>query len=345
MLAALSKLSPAGRVAVNGYDLFNDPALPAAVAEAKKGRLEPGRRLLADASADYELRGARLRRLSEAAIPHIPALSALHKDSPDDADIALWLGAAHIDHGWQVRGAKLARYTDQRKFEDFWVILGSAYDPLARAAELRPDDPVPWDRMQWHGLGSQRPRADLDEIWTELKRRAPDYFEGHASRIQVLCEKWQGSNQEVRDFAIQAAAEAPEGSPMPALLVSMGIEVSLEEDMHASRYFRQEAVQERLATYADAWHANPSPSVRTAEAHHHFGAAFYQSGDWLRARRHLSQLSPSSIPRTLPWLRLSLKPAAYYLRARKDVGVKKNTIFDPGPLPLVPDNPQRPALA
>jgi hypothetical protein len=320
-------------VVANGYDLFDDPALPSAVTDAAAGRPERGRLLLAEASADFELRGARLRKLAVAVIPHISALSALHAQNPDDADVALWLGAARIEHGWEVRGAAMASRTDRRKFEEFWLILGGAYEPLARAAELRPDDPVPWDRMQWHGLGAERPREELDEIWAECKRRGPDLYEGHASRVQVLCEKWQGSNEEVTDFTNAAAAAAPPGSPLPALLVAKGIEVASARGMSAGTYLRRKEMKAELVRFADEWCEKPDGSVRTAEAHHMFGAAFYLNGDWLRARRHLSRVSPWSIPRTLPWVRLAEDPGALYLRARKEVGVVDGTVYDPDPLP------------
>jgi hypothetical protein len=337
--AAVAKLFSArarraSRVVVNGPDLFDDPALPSAAADAAEGRLEPGRALLAESSADHELRGARLQKLSTAVLPHIPALSKLHAENPDDADLALWLGAAQINHGWEVRGAAFASRTDRRKFEEFWLILGRAYEPLARSAELRPNDPVPWDRMQWHGLGAQRPREELDDIWAQLQRRGPTYYEGHFSRLQVLCAKWQGSDQELTEFATTAAAEAPAGSPIPALLVAKDIELATAQRQDPLEYFRQKSVQDALTEAADAWCAKPDDSVRTAEAHHLFGCAFWLGGDTLRARRHLSRVSPRSIPYNLPWYRYADNPSAQYLRARKEVGVEDGIVFDFGPLPI-----------
>jgi hypothetical protein len=340
ILVALAKLfssraRQAARVVENGYDLFDDPELPAAVTEVQNGRFETARQLLASASS-AELRSARLRRFAEAAIPHLPALTALCKKEPGDADLAMWLGTTHVEHGWEVRGDLLAKYTDQSKFEEFWLILGRAHESLTRAASLRPSDVVALDRLQWHGLGSQRPREELDDIWAELAKRDPYFYDGHASRIQVLCEKWQGSNEEVAEFARASAVEAPVGSPIPALLVAMGLELATATRTSFFTYFQDEAVQTELARYADAWCANPAPSIRTAEAHHLFGAAFFLSGDLLRARRHLSRVHPLSIPRNLPWVRLADNPGALYLRVRKEAGVEDGVVFDPGPLPLVP---------
>jgi hypothetical protein len=245
----------------------------------------------------------------------------------------LWLGDAHIQHGWQVRGSALAKDTERRRFEEFWLILGRAYEPLARAAELRPGDPNPWERLQWYGLGAQRPRQELDDFWAELQRRDPVLFAGHASRLQVLCAKWQGSKEELTAFTRAAAADAPAGSPLPALLVTMHIELATDQEADPNLYFMQNSVREELASAADAWCEKPDGGVRTAEAHHLFGHAFWLGGDILRARRHLSRVSPWSIPKNLPWFRYAENPAALYLYARSEVGVVDGTVFDfdPGP--------------
>lgn len=89
----------------------------------------------------------------------------------------------------------------------------------------------------------QRPRQELVDIWAELHRRDPVFFEGHASRLQVLCAKWQGSNEELTAFT---RAAAPAGSPIPALLVAMHIELASDQEISPIRYFGQEPVRAEL---------------------------------------------------------------------------------------------------
>ncbi|MGI8330124.1 hypothetical protein ACRYCC_09160 [Actinomadura scrupuli] len=324
---------------------WDDPALTAGLPDVRKGRLEAGRRLLAETRGDHDLRALRLGRLSMAAIPHREALARLYAENPGDADLALWLGDTRISHAWEVRGGQWASRVSADQFEEFWLILGTAYDPLIAASELLVDDPVPWDRLQWHGLGTQRGRAELDEIWAELHRRGPDFYTGHYSRLQVLCGKWKGSDAEVLDFAETAAKAAPPGSPIAAIPVAAHLEVLLVQGISPAGYFRQPAVQTRLAELSDAWSEHVTEHPRVPEAHHLFGAAFYLGGDWLRARRHLSQVSAGSIPGTLPWSYLG--EGRGYLEARKELGLSADSgpILEPGPLPTIPAMPRVPRSA
>jgi hypothetical protein len=325
------------RTRVSQGTAWHDPELTTGLPKVRGGDLELGRRLLAESRGDHELRAVRLAQLSTAAVSHVAMLAWLYGQNPGDADLALWLGGTRIAWAWQVRGSAIADRVSAAQFEEFWLILGGAYDPLVRAAELQPGDPVPWDRLQRHGIGTQRDRAELDEIWDELYRRDPGFYAGHYTRVQVLCEKWQGSDAEALGFAERAASEAPPGSPIAAIPVAAHLEVAVSQSAAPTSYFRQQAVQERLAALADAWCANPDNSPRTAEAHHLFGAAFHLSGDWHRAGRHLSRVSASSIPAVLPWGYLSADPGAAYLQARRDLGLTNGVPVEPGPLPLVPE--------
>jgi hypothetical protein len=207
---------------------------------------------------------------------------------------------------------------------------------------------VPWDRLQWHALGTQRGRGELDEIWQELLRRSPDFYTGHYSRLQVLCGKWQGSDAEVLEFADTAAHAAPPGSPIAAILVAAHLELAISQRTAPAWYFRQPAVQTSLAELSDTWSQHPSTDPRVPEAHHLFGGAFYVSGDWLRARRHLSRVSAESIPRTLPWSYLSpANEGRGYLHARKELKLTPGTgpVMEPGPLPVVPKFSRMPSKA
>ncbi|MEU8252344.1 hypothetical protein [Nonomuraea sp. NPDC048916] len=88
---------------------------------------------------------------------------------------------------WAIRGAFRATYVGEERFARFWEVLSRAAGPLQQAAEALPDDPVPWDRLQWHGIGMQSGRKELDRIWTELIARDPRLYIGHYSRAQALC--------------------------------------------------------------------------------------------------------------------------------------------------------------
>lgn len=284
---------------------WHDPELPPVEDQVRAGDIEAGRRLLAGAQDDHELRALRVGRLSKQAIGKVDELARLSTERPDDADLALWLGATRIQQAWQVRTGAWAANVSREQFERFWFLLGGVYDPLVRAAELRPDDPTPWDQLQWRGLGLQVDRAELDDVWHELHSRDSVQYTGHFSRVQVLCAKWQGGNDEVLEFATTAAGAAAPGEPLGAILVAAHLEVMLEQTRDPHLYFRSWSVRDRITQLADDWIANLRPHVRTPEAHHLYGAALYLAGDHDRARRHLAEVSNTSVPYRLPWGYLS----------------------------------------
>lgn len=284
---------------------WHDPELPPVEDQVRAGDIEAGRRLLAGAQGDHELRALRVGRLSKQAIGTVDALARLSTERPDDADLALWLGATRIQHAWQVRTGARAAGVSREQFEHFWFLLGGVYDPLVRAAELRPDDPTPWDQLQWRGLGLQTGRAELDDVWHELHSRNSFHYTGHFSRVQVLCAKWQGSNDEVLEFATTMAGAAPSGEPLGAILVAAHLEVMVDKGLDPYLYFKSWSVRNPITQHADDWIANLRPHVRTPEAHHLYGAALYLVGDHDRARRHLAEVSNTSVPNRLPWGYLS----------------------------------------
>lgn len=279
---------------------WEDPELVAALDQVGRGELRVGQQLLAATHADAESRSLRVDKLARLAVDQVEDLALMSKQDPDDPDLALWLGATRINHAWKVRGATTADQVSQEAFEQFWLILGGVAEPLERAARLLPADPTPWDQLMWRGLGLQVDRTELDDLWAELVRRDPFFYTGCYSRAQVLCAKWQGSNEEVLEFANTVADTAPEGHPVTAMPVVAHLEVAVATGQRPSEYYP--SIHDRIATLADAFNANPMDHLRTIEAHHLFGAMLYFANDNARAARHLAQVSPNTLPEHWPWV-------------------------------------------
>ncbi|NRQ33757.1 hypothetical protein HII36_18140 [Nonomuraea sp. NN258] len=304
---------------------WHDPALDQALPRVKAGRLPSGLELIKQARGDNELRALRVDLLATAAAGHTGALSRL---AQDDADALLWLGAARIKQAWAIRGGSYAKYVGAKRFLSFWDVLAQAEEPLRQAAKEFPDDPVPWDRLQWHALGMQAGRDELDGIWAELTARDPHLYAGHYSRAQTLCAKWGGSHQEVLDFARDSAAVAPPGDPISAMPALAHFEIAWSEDHDSERptqevlesYFGDSVVSAELSRAADAWRGRPRPHPRSPDAAHLFGAAFYFGGHLRRAQGLLAEAG-KRMPEILPWAAASLTPGRRYARARRDLGL------------------------
>jgi hypothetical protein len=277
---------------------WQDAVLASALPKVRGGDLRAGLRVLADTRGDAEARSLCLEVLAEAALGQGGRLAELSADDPADPDLSLWLGATRIGEAWKARSAYRAEYVEADRFGRFWRLLALAGPPLYRAAELLPADPVPWDKLQWHGIGMQLGRDELDRIWQELTERDPFLYAGHISRSQALCKKWWGSDAEVLDFAEAVAAAAEPGDPVTAVLavahLEIGGEIGTWDDLNG--YLARPSVHAALVEAADRWLAADRRHPRDLEAHHFFGAVFYRAGDHDRARRHLGPVARTSAP-------------------------------------------------
>ncbi|WP_119730221.1 hypothetical protein [Thermomonospora amylolytica] len=300
---------------------WDDPALADALRAPDQDRLRRGLALLAESRTNPELRALRVRKISRSVMDRLDELTVAADD--ENPDVLLLLGTTRIQYAWEIRGGAYARYVGEERFRRFWAELRQAEAPLRRAAELLPDDPVPWDELQWFGIGMQVGRRELDRIWNELLSRWPSLYAGHFSRVQAISDKWYGSDEEAAEFAEALVAQAKPGDPVVANAAAAHFEIAVRKMDKANipeaalrNHFVQQPVYALLAQAADLWLQDPIPHPMTLDAHHLFGAAFYIAGDLDRARRHLGHLD-RRMPDRLPWGAVSLTPGRYYSRARK----------------------------
>ncbi|SPL88642.1 unnamed protein product [[Actinomadura] parvosata subsp. kistnae] len=304
---------------------WDDPSLEQVLPQVKAGRLEPGLELIRQARGDHELRALRVQQLAVAGAAHT---EAIRRVGDGDADGLLWLGAALIEQAWAIRGGSYAAYVSDDRFTRFWEVLSSAADPLRQAAEALPDDPVPWDRLQRHAIGMQSGRAELDRLWAELTARDSHLYLGHYGRVQALCAKWYGSDQEVLAFARKTTASARPGDPVTAMVPLAHFEVvwsrineteqPAQEVLEA--YFGSSDVIDALVEAADKWQDGSQPHPRALDAQHLFGAAFYFGGHPTRAQRLLAGAG-RRMPEILPWSAASAMPGRRYAQARRQLGL------------------------
>ncbi|MFI7226212.1 hypothetical protein ACIBO5_23590 [Nonomuraea angiospora] len=321
--AALDLLDKTSRMRLGRA--WDDPALEQVLPQVKAGRLEPGLELISQARGDNERRALRVEQLALAGASHTETLGRL---AGDDADGQLWLGAARIEQAWAIRGASYARYVGEDRLARFQEVLSSAAESLRQAAEALPDDPVPWDRLQRHGMGMGSGRRELDRIWTELTARDPHLYSGHYGRAQVLCAKWYGSDKELLTFVRGVAASARSGDPVTAMVPLAHFEIVWSEINDTEQpaqdlleaYFGDSAVADSLIEAADKWRDGNRPHPRALDATHLFGAAFYFGGHLTRAQRLLAGAG-RRMPEILPWSAASPMPGRRYARVRRELGL------------------------
>ncbi|HEV7629239.1 MAG TPA: hypothetical protein VGO89_22325 [Streptomyces sp.] len=100
---------------------------------------------------------------------------------------------------------------------DHRIILEEARTVCQGAMELAPDDPTPHITELFIARHLSYRRADFEELWAALRRKAPNHMGAHLAALPYWSENGCGSRAESDAFARTAAAHAPEGTLLPAL--------------------------------------------------------------------------------------------------------------------------------
>ncbi|MCF3961820.1 hypothetical protein L1885_09075 [Streptomyces fuscigenes] len=194
-----------------------DAELTAARQDIVIGRWQGVRDLLAGSGDNWQLRTHRLRILSHAAASCSVAETWADAEpgNPDAAvlraatEVVRAFGAAIVLRGGAPRGETLPE-----------ARLDGVVRSCLRAADASPLDPAPWASLltvaRLYGKGVRGP--ELQRWWDGLRRRDPFHVEGHAQLLRYFSARWHGTHGRMYGFARDAAAVAPEGSPLPVLV-------------------------------------------------------------------------------------------------------------------------------
>ncbi|MGW4804841.1 hypothetical protein [Kitasatospora sp. NPDC004272] len=285
------------------------PVIDPAFGDAELARLRafvgvgswPGARAVLDAAADQD----ELTLMVEAVADVKGAETLIGRalaSAPDDALLQLAQGARHVSWAWEARTRASARNVSEEQWKLFHERLDSAEEHLYRAAELDPELLGPWYFLQISGRGASIDREAARHRFEAALRRRPGHLASHRQRLQQLCEKWQGSHEQMHAFARGAMLAAPEGSPLGELVARAHIEhwLSLPPEEDAA-YMAQEHVRGQLHEAADR--SVRHPDYRRGRdwpiAHNVFAMAFALSGQPAAAHLFFAELGDRATE--LPW--------------------------------------------
>ncbi|MEI5523183.1 hypothetical protein WB401_00220 [Streptomyces brasiliscabiei] len=168
---------------------------------------EPVAALLRATGRDWDRRAHRVAVLAR----HLPTAVPQRwtTDRPDDGD-ALTLRAFVESHRTPGTGHTAVRHAEQL---------------CLRAAEACPEDPTPWLALLSLMDGCAVPVKDAVPVWTEAVNRAPWLRTSYHRLLRYLSPRGHGTVPDMMDFAWQAAARAPHGSPLALLPVAARVEL------------------------------------------------------------------------------------------------------------------------
>jgi hypothetical protein len=138
-------------------------------------------------------------------------------EAPDDGGAALVRAAAAIIRAWDQRSSLRADHVTPEQFEAFHATLADATELIQRAVDLLPGDPEPWHLALVHARGLEAPREVWHQYLVALRRADQWHHAGHCAAMELVTEKWFGSNEEMYAFAHEVAAASPEGSRLRTL--------------------------------------------------------------------------------------------------------------------------------
>ncbi|MEU1184821.1 hypothetical protein ABZ464_45855 [Streptomyces sp. NPDC005820] len=95
-----------------------------------------------------------------------------------------------------------------------------------RAADACPEDPTPWLALLSLMHSCAVPVKDAVPVWSEAVRRAPWHRTAYHRLLEYLSPRGHGTLPDMMEFAWQAAARAPHGSPVALLPVAARVELT-----------------------------------------------------------------------------------------------------------------------
>lgn len=217
-----------------------------------------------------------------------------------------------IRQAWARRGGGLGSSVGEADAEAFVEHLEEVERLLAPALQAEPDhlDLYCLGLISARGLG-----MPLVEHWARFRRLtalAPLHYGAHLLMLENLKGKWGGSHEAMFRFARARAAQAPEGSSLPALVAQAHFEMrNLRYWMGneaTDDYFAEDDVGAEIAT---AWQRSLGSEKYADEKNGEslanlFAAALYLTGQQAAARQALVLMDGYCL--NWPWCTLAASP-------------------------------------
>ncbi|MFI2778194.1 hypothetical protein [Streptomyces sp. ALB3] len=312
-----------------------DPSLRVALAAAAAGDHAPAAELLATTRehAQWERRDSCVARLARASLHHPGWLDGWLEESPENPDAVLVKADLYVCQAWQIRTGARAGQVEDDQFRAFHAVLRDAVPVVSAAAELNPDDPVPWRIALTQARGIQAPREVFDTYLAEANARDPHHEGCHVQALQYLCAKWYGSHEEMFAFAEHAAGQAPPGSRLHALPLQAVVEYLIADGDPAGPDLwtaRAEAAVTRAQALSDCY----APGDREAAGfRNHLALVLWSMSRYEDALAAFRSIGVHAT--TFPWTYFG-EPRAEFLEARSDTRVElamRIPFFRPSPEP------------
>jgi hypothetical protein len=128
---------------------------------------------------------------------------------PGNADAWLLTAKKWLAKGSEIRGAGRAEDVPEEAWDPFHECVDKMEQAAVKAADLRPDDPLPWQYRMTAAMVFGDPVESRMALFNEGKKRAPGYGGIYSTAVYAMTEKWGGSHSMMMHVAKEALASAP----------------------------------------------------------------------------------------------------------------------------------------
>lgn len=208
-----------------------------------------------------------------------PALGAWVAGAPGDSLPLTVRGAYAIGWAWQARTRARAKYVSKEQFQEFFRRLRLAEDDLDAAIALDADDVTAHAFLVLSARGRQVDAGVAAKRFAAVVDHYPHHSFAHQHRLQFVCRKWFGSNDQMFRFARTSFAAAPDGSLLGALVPDAHVEISID---NRADHWTSPRVREELhaAAARSVFHPDfQGDRVGAVRAMNLFAYAFSMTGD------------------------------------------------------------------
>ncbi|GAA0572460.1 hypothetical protein HPO96_18000 [Kribbella sandramycini] len=265
----------------------------------------------------------------------------LDTDHPDDRcflldacgsvpDVQDWIGPLTADPlaqlvrgchavawAWDARGRRQARYTGADKFQLFFERLRLAESSLYDVVAANPDEVAAWAFLVRTARGLQLGLEDGEFRFQQAISRHATNLKAHAEWLQTCCQKWGGTHDRMFHLAHSAAAAAPDGNMLHALIPLAHLELMIDLDVNeALHHMNRPDVRSELRAAADRSVLHPAADLRPGWPLYYntFALAFTKAADHPAAAAVFSRLGDHVTEH--PWQYVALSPARAFRKAR-----------------------------
>jgi hypothetical protein len=245
---------------------------------------------------------------------------------PESTLPVLVRGCSGVAWAWRARGAAGAKYTKEEQFREFFRRLKIAENALDEVVARDPAEVTAWTWLVTSARGRQVDPQEAQRRFDAVVERCPHHVLAHEQRLQYLCAKWFGSDDQMFDFARTATAAAPKGSLLPVLVAHAHLEKWLALSVGDDKaHLTNPAVRAELLAAAEQSILHPefTPRGNWTRRANFFAMSLHLAGEHDAAARVFDLLGDQPSERPWDYLGLGNNPAARFAKARRDAYARR----------------------